>query len=525
MRRPTGCEKQCCEDRESESEVDESTDGKRDDERDRPESEGPGPVRGEIVGVELEAGSKDEVEEPGRSEGFDHARSLDQSEDVWPDDDAADDQSDQVRQPEQTGQAWHDEDNGEDDEQDAVPAGQRDRELEHLCSIILLKRQGKGSKRSIGLSIVAEIGRVDGLVYRQPMRESFEVRATIPGLATLFDVVLDAAAARRDLDLSEQEVCFEAGRVGCEMGVSLSEVVSVFVAGAGELWESLYSVPDRAVPVESGRSLRKASEQAVSGLAAGFEAAQRRTIRAEEALRREFLDDLLVAGSGERSFRERAHVLAFPADAVFVVVVVEANRAMSDAGPISGRVRRELHERAPDRRFEVFTKNGRLVVVVPNGDPHDLRPVQEGLGAIDGLQCRSGVGGRHAGLDRIWESYEQALESLRLATAFLLANHVVYDDLLPQRFLAAGAVVADDLIDNVLGPLQRGRKETLITTAESFVRHGGNMAEVARQLGVGARTVAYRIDRIAELTGLHLRRPEDRFVVELAIRARPLSRS
>ncbi len=62
-----------------------------------------------------------------------------------------------------------------------------------------------------------------------------------------------------------------------------------------------------------------------------------------------------------------------------------------------------------------------------------------------------------------------------------------------------------------------------MATLASFIEHSGNMAEVARDLNVGARTVGYRLDRIAALTGFSVRKPEERFILELAYRAMPLA--
>ena len=68
----------------------------------------------------------------------------------------------------------------------------------------------------------------------------------------------------------------------------------------------------------------------------------------------------------------------------------------------------------------------------------------------------------------------------------------------------------------------RGGGEHLIETLQAHIAASGNLSATARALHLSARAVGYRLERIAQLTGHSPHDPEGRFVLELAVRARPL---
>ncbi len=344
----------------------------------------------------------------------------------------------------------------------------------------------------------------------------------VPGLAQLFETVLDAAAEQRALSLAERDQFVAVGSEARDAGMALSSLIATYLGGAGELWEQIFSNADPTQAIDLSRSLRKVSEEAVAGLAAGFEASQRRSIRAEESLRREFLEDLLSGGTSEAHLANRGRELGFAQSATWVAAVADCDRDLSDVGPIQARARTELASRAPQRRLHVFTKNGQLLVVAPDADPSQLGLLTDALESVDDVTWRIGVGSSQTGLTGVAASYRQALEALRLGQVFGLGRFLIFDQLHPYRLLAADQASAEALARRVIEPLANAPRGSLLDTLRSFIENGGNMAEVARDLSIGARTVAYRLDRIGQLTGHSPRDPDDRFVLELAYRSSPL---
>lgn len=333
----------------------------------------------------------------------------------------------------------------------------------------------------------------------------------------------DVGDTQSDLDEFDRARFAEAGGAAFTSGTGLSTLIGAYLEGAGEIWENLFSNADPGHTVELGRSLRRVSEQAVSLLAEGFEAAQRLSIRAEESLRRSFLDDLLSSETDRSALVDAGRKIGFPAFAGATVVVADTDRYITDSGPVHRRMRTELESRAPHRDFRVTAKNGMLVIIALDTAARELTNLlQRVFTPADELRWHLGIGNSAATLDAIAASYTEALEAHRIGTTFGLPSPTEFARILPQRILSADMAAAEALVCAGIEPLRTKSKGDLLATLEAFIEHSGNMAEVARALDIGARTVAYRLDRIAEITGYSWRIPDERFVLELAYRAVPL---
>ncbi len=277
------------------------------------------------------------------------------------------------------------------------------------------------------------------------MLDSERLSPGVPGVAHLFESVLDAASDRRDLSLTERDRFALAGSESREQGMSLSSIMAAYLDGSGELWEHTFRTADPADPADAidlSRALRRVSEQAVACLAEGFETAQRRSIRIEETQRREFLDDLLTGVRGTTPLGDRALQHGFPVASDYAVLVAAANRRLSDGGPIESRVRTDLLSRAPTRRLQIFTKQGQLVVIAPAAAPTDFAFVVASLDTVTEVDWRAGVGTRAEGLGGIASAYTTALDALRLGRTFDIRRLAVFDELLTYRLMAGDGTVA-----------------------------------------------------------------------------------
>ena len=58
----------------------------------------------------------------------------------------------------------------------------------------------------------------------------------------------------------------------------------------------------------------------------------------------------------------------------------------------------------------------------------------------------------------------------------------------------------------------------LVKTLEVFFEHNGNLSQAAEALYIHRNTLIYRMERIAEITGLDLDNTETRLAVQLALR-------
>ena len=353
--------------------------------------------------------------------------------------------------------------------------------------------------------------------------QSRPVDWAVNGLAQLFDTVLTVAGSSGDLAESDREQFVETGAGAFSAGMSLSGLIDSYLGGAGEVWEQIFADADPARTVELSRSLRRVSEHALSSLAEGFEAAQRLSIRAEESLRRTFLDDLLDRDPDPARLADFARKLDFPTFDQVIVAVAGADRNFSDGGPIHLRVKSDIESRAPTRRLVVTAKEGRIVIIAVDTAAADLCALVSAAAAtLPEIEWEVGVGNGAATLEAIGSSYRQALDAMRIGRIFALDPPTEFARILPQRLFGADLDVTRALVATVMDPLTEKPRSELMATLASFIDHGGNMAEVARDLHIGSRTVAYRLGRISDLTGYSAAIPEERFVLELAYRAMPL---
>ena len=356
--------------------------------------------------------------------------------------------------------------------------------------------------------------------------QSRSVNWAVSGLAQLFDTVLTVAESSGELADSDREQFVETGAAAFNAGMSLSDLIDSYLGGAGEVWEYVFADADHERTIELSRSLRRVSANAVSSLAEGFDTAQRLSTRAEESLRRAFLDDLLGRQLDKAQLADVAKQLEFPTFAEVSVAVAGADRNFHDGGPIQLRVKNEIQERAPQRHLVVTAKDGRIVIIAADTSPSDLGTLVSGAAAtVPDIEWHIGVGDSATTLEAINASYRHAVEAMRIGRIFGLRQPTEFLRILPQRLFSADPDVAKALVAAVIEPLIKKPKSELMTTLASFIEHGGNMAEVARDLNVGSRTVAYRLDRISDLTGYSARNPDERFVLELAYRAMPLAAS
>lgn len=124
----------------------------------------------------------------------------------------------------------------------------------------------------------------------------------------------------------------------------------------------------------------------------------------------------------------------------------------------------------------------------------------------------------------------EIVDELRLVADFGArlgrTGEVQAGEYLPELLLARAPRVAQMVRQRVLGPLEayaERRTSELVETLDAFVRSGLDRRRAAAEIHVHPNTLDYRLRRIAELTGLDLRRPDDLTLVVLALRQAELA--
>ncbi|MDF2989752.1 MAG: hypothetical protein K0S37_266 [Microbacterium sp.] len=151
-----------------------------------------------------------------------------------------------------------------------------------------------------------------------------------------------------------------------------------------------------------------------------------------------------------------------------------------------------------------------------------VRDIDRVLDRVGAGALRAAVGDASQGLAELRTSSDQAMAALEatasaadVAGPGAATETTIYSDALLEVLTHRDPLIARQLADRYLEPLL-GHPE-LLTTLRTHVDQHLSPSATADALGVHKNTVLYRLHRIAELTGLDLRRPRDvaRLVVAL----------
>jgi sugar diacid utilization regulator len=358
-------------------------------------------------------------------------------------------------------------------------------------------------------------------------------QAPVDLLGEYLPMLADAAINGRRPDAWELDAVRELGRSAAAQGVEARRAVELYLSAAWRLWRQLPVVVRSADP-EKVRSAAEAVlhvlDDAVGVLVDGYQTERREMIRHEEALRREFVDDLLRGDADVSRIVERAQPFGIDLGKSHHVALA----ALTDADGASDRsavmLERALVDRFGDRDVLVATKDGRVAVVVPaastlgasSAHPVDVGSVihQQLVRLTSGQRWRVAAGRAFPGAYGVARSYEEAREALAFADRLNLDADVVHArDLLVYRVLGRDRVAIVDLVRDVLGPLNqsRGGAEVLLDTLKEYFNAGDVATEAARRLHVSVRTVTYRMARVAELSGYSVAMPDQRFSLHAAV--------
>jgi purine catabolism regulator len=136
------------------------------------------------------------------------------------------------------------------------------------------------------------------------------------------------------------------------------------------------------------------------------------------------------------------------------------------------------------------------------------------------IPLRSGIGAPAQVLSEWRASFRQAGQALDLARRLGERKPLYFPDLSVYRLLFQ-IEYNPELItfqEETIGSLLAyDGGEELIRTLEVYFEHNGNLTQTAEALFIHRNTLIYRMDRISEITGLDLNRPETRLAVQLAL--------
>lgn len=343
-------------------------------------------------------------------------------------------------------------------------------------------------------------------------------------VAAFVQALREISLAGRPLSAKERHDLHAAGADAAERGVPLRELIKGHLA---EMWRSWATLPGVAAAQNTdalkriGEAVFRAAEDAVGELTKGYEETQRWTVRRDESLRREFIDDLLT-GRDLGQLAERAERYGLQLAGTNVVAAASASHSFLDSGAATSSVQAAMSLRFSSRHVLVAAREGLLVCVVPHdvaGAPEEFaRQVGEVVGRSS--RWRVGLGQPQSGPGGAVRSFEQARNALDIADRLHLGERFVKAaDLLVYQVLLRDSAALGELVTAVLEPLHgaRGGAERLMNTLEAYFASGRVTTATAQTLGIGVRTVTYRLGRVRELTGYRADDPAQAFTLQVAV--------
>jgi sugar diacid utilization regulator/putative methionine-R-sulfoxide reductase with GAF domain len=280
--------------------------------------------------------------------------------------------------------------------------------------------------------------------------------------------------------------------------------VAVPLVANGELIGLL--VAEGSARVELGRAV-------ASQVAVGIKKVQVIEQLTEKNLIKDFFEEL-AGGRPSGDLEGRAARLGCDLDLPHVVLVAE---------PPDNGLERALRSVAPGSLFDRREDSLRALVKLPTPNVAyflaRLRKIQAELPAPVAIGISSVCQGESSFVDGFAEA-QQAL----LGTIVLKGEPTVlaYEDLGAYKYLLRIALdggIRDATVDAVtrLAEYDSQRGSQLVTTLEEFLRRHGNISATSEALFVHPNTLRQRLRRIAELSGLDLRK-DDWLMIEIAVK-------
>jgi purine catabolism regulator len=266
---------------------------------------------------------------------------------------------------------------------------------------------------------------------------------------------------------------------------------------------------------------------------------------AERRLRGDFFDELLVGPGGSESAEaliNRGRHLGYDLQRTYVVLVIAPDRAeLPDTRPGGGvdRLAREVSEYLNSRGAVGLVARRRQAVALFLGSEGvgDLNAavrfaenLRDYLSGPVGVSVSIGLGSFHPGIAGLRVAYHEAEQACQIGREFFGPGQVTaFGDLGVYRLLYAFRQSNEltEFCEETLAPLveyDAKNGASLVETLDVFFRCDASLRLAADALFLHRNSLAYRLRRISEITGLNLDNLEDRFRLQLALKSRRLVR-
>jgi purine catabolism regulator len=270
-------------------------------------------------------------------------------------------------------------------------------------------------------------------------------------------------------------------------------------------------------------------------------AKQEAVSEAERRLRGDFFDDLLGVGASRESAEaliNRGRHLGYDLQRTHAVLAVALDRpGLGDERGTSelDRVAREVGEYLNGRGAVGLVAQRRQTVAVflandgvgdVSGATRFAESLRDYLAGPVGMSVSIGVGNYHPEIAGLRLAYHEAEQAYEIGREFFGPGQVTaYADLGVYRLLYAFRQSNEltEFCDETLASLveyDAKNGSALVETLDVYFRCDASLRAAADALYLHRNSLSYRLRRISEITGLNLDSLEDRFRLQLALKAR-----
>jgi sugar diacid utilization regulator len=324
-------------------------------------------------------------------------------------------------------------------------------------------------------------------------------------------------------------------------GVSLDALLHQGRLWGETVWEAVLAEAQRDCPEEREAALRIAGRlwRYVDVVSTAMAHAYLDEITDRGLLGRDLLDSLLAGQGDDERVRRLARMLHRRLGDDHVVVVIRGAGVASEVGRARLLPTRAVLDHIVDGArthlcpavgsLLVGVRLGDVVVLYPSPRPGDQERIKQQCAALAGalrVDVSIGMSGWHAERYAIADAYAEAREAVEIAVGTgIRGRAVALNDVLIDHMLRATPHAAWNLRE-ALRPLveyDREHQSELVPTLRAFVAASTNVAQTARQMTVHPNTIAYRLQRIRDLSGRDPHVMEDLQILFLALKLSELS--
>lgn len=436
-----------------------------------------------------------------------------------------------------------------------LPANTRIRDVEQAVVMLLLDRKGYAERRSnqiyqqliqlasenVGLDqIVHELARtINKAVVVQDKRLRVEVSVVPPHLAEHWDEIAEF--------LADRELLPDSLRDRHRLARHTAPGVLQELSNGGDTDEGTREQVARLVTPIVNRDVGRGYLSFIapkgsfdeldnlildhSAVVCALEMARAKAIsEVEKKLRGDFLDSLLIGTVGEAEATAEGDRFGHDMSTPHVALVVTW---AGDKTPSNRRLETLINGMVSGRQHNVLSRlrenEVRLFYGVDSTSPvqaarllaDDIR--DEARREYPNARVAIGIGSVAARVGEWRSSYREAVQAAEIARRLRSDTGLYVGDLGIYTFLAHPDYRDDlrALRDSTIGSLinyEEKQHAELLLTLEAFFQCHGNHTQTAEVLSVHRNTLFYRMNRIAEITGLDLNQPDVRLAVHLALK-------